>query len=149
MIQYSLQCSKGHRYDAWFKNADAYDQQQARGIVSCAVCGDGAVEKAPMAPAVPRKGNQRAVAQPVAGGQPTPEALALFEKIARLQAEAIKSSTWVGEAFAEQSRRMHYGEQDAAPIHGRATADEARELADEGIPVAPLLIPVAPPDELN
>ena len=149
MIVFDLCCGEGHRFEGWFGSSDEFADQRARGLVTCPQCGSPEVAKAPMAPAVPRKGNQRAAAQPVAGGQPTPEALALFEKIARLQAEAIKSSTWVGEAFAEQSRRMHYGEQDAAPIHGRATADEARELADEGIPVAPLLIPVAPPDELN
>jgi hypothetical protein len=54
VIQYSLQCAKGHSFDAWFKNAAAFDEQKARGIVSCAICGDPEVEKAPMAPAVAR-----------------------------------------------------------------------------------------------
>ncbi len=102
-----------------------------------------------MAPAVPRKGSQRAESMPVAGGKSLPEAAALLEKIVRLQAEALRSSTWVGSEFAEQSRRMHYGEQDAAPIHGRASPDEVRALVEEGVPVAPLLVPTAPPDELN
>ena len=73
----------------------------------------------------------------------------MLEKVARMQAEALKTSTWVGDDFAEQSRKMHYGEQDAAPIHGKATPDEARGLAEEGVPVMPLLVPVTPPDELN
>ena len=59
VIQYSLHCSKGHTYDAWFKSAAAFDEQQARGIVTCAVCGDGAVEKAPMAPSVARTDGER------------------------------------------------------------------------------------------
>lgn len=59
MIQYSLHCSNGHQYDAWFKNAAAFDDQQARGIVTCAVCGDAAIEKAPMAPAVARTDHDR------------------------------------------------------------------------------------------
>ena len=103
-----------------------------------------------MAPAVPKKGNRRSEAkQSVAGGKLPPEAAEMLGKLARLQAEALKSSTWVGERFADRSREMHYGESDPAPIHGQATPDEARALADEGITIAPLLFPVAPPDELN
>ena len=62
---------------------------------------------------------------------------------------ALKDSTWVGEAFADQSRAMHYGEQDPAVIHGQATLEQARELFEEGIAVTPLPFPVAPPEELN
>jgi hypothetical protein len=66
-----------------------------------------------------------------------------------LQAEALKASTWVGDAFVEQSRAIHYGEREPEAIHGQASADDARELAEEGIAVAPLLFPVAAPEELN
>jgi len=69
--------------------------------------------------------------------------------VALAQAEAIKSSTWVGDSFADDARAMHYGDKDVAPIHGQATAQEAQELLDEGIAVAPLLIPVVPPGEAN
>ena len=73
----------------------------------------------------------------------------MLEKLAKMQAEALKSSTWVGDNFAEQSRAMHYGEREAAdhprPGHDRRGA----ELVEEGMSVAPLLFPVAPPDELN
>jgi hypothetical protein len=55
----------------------------------------------------------------------------------------------VGNDFAEQSRAMHYGERDHAPIHGQASLVQARELLEEGVPVAPLPLPIAPPDELN
>ena len=103
-----------------------------------------------MAPAVPKKGNQRAeAARPVAGGALPPEAAAMLHKLAEVQAEALKSSTWVGEAFAEQSRAIHYGEREPEAIHGRATAHEARELFEEGIAVAPIVFPLAAPDELN
>ena len=79
----------------------------------------------------------------------TPEVAAAIDKLAKAQAKALKDSTWVGKAFAEQSRAMHYGECDHAPIHGEATLEEARELLDEGVPVAPLPLPVAPPDDVN
>jgi hypothetical protein len=150
MIVYDLCCAAGHRFEGWFGSSGDYASQRARALVSCPQCGSTAVDKAPMAPAVPRKGNALAEPkQPVAGGALPPQAVAALHKLAELQAEALKSSTWVGEAFAEQSRAIHYGEREAAPIHGQASADEARELIEEGITIAPLLFPVAAPDELN
>ena len=118
--------------------------------MACPHCGSAAIDKAPMAPAVPIKGNRRAeTKQPVAGGALPPEAATMLHNLAEMQAEALKSSTWVGEAFAEQSRAIHYGERPAAAIHGQASPDEAKALVDEGITVMPLLFPVAAPDELN
>jgi hypothetical protein len=150
MIVYDLCCDTGHRFEGWFGSSTDYAAQRQRGLVACPQCGSGAVDKAPMAPAVPMKGNRRPEAkQPVAGGALPPEAAAMMHKLAELQAEALKSSTWVGDGFAEQSRAIHYGEREAGQIHGQATPDEARELHDEGIAVMPLLFPVAAPDELN
>jgi hypothetical protein len=150
MIVYDLCCATGHRFEGWFGSSADFDAQRESGLVACPQCGSGAVDKAPMAPAVPRKGNRRVeVRQPVAGGTLPPEAAAMLRDLAELQAEALKTSTWVGEGFAEQSRAIHYGERAPEAIHGQATADEARALSDEGIPVMPLLFPVAAPDELN
>ena len=150
MIVYDLCCDTGHRFEGWFGSSDDYVSQRERGFVTCPKCGSGAVVKAPMAPAVPKKGNrQTAEKHPVAGGSLPPEAMAMLHKLAELQAEALKSSTWVGDAFADQTRAIHYGERDPEAIHGQATADEAQELLEEGITVMPLLFPVAAPDELN
>jgi hypothetical protein len=118
--------------------------------VTCPQCGSHAIDKAPMAPAVPMKGNRRPEGrQPAVGGALPPEAAATLGKMAEMQAEALKSSTWVGDGFAEQSRAIHYGEREAEAIHGQASATEARDLLDEGITVMPLLFPLAAPDELN
>ena len=150
MIVFDLSCGGGHRFEGWFGSSDDFAAQQARGLVACPQCGSAEIEKAPMAPSVPKKGNQRGQAkQAVAGGELPPEAAEMFARLAALQAEALKTSTWVGDQFAERSREMHYGERDPHPIHGQATPDEARALVEEGITVAPLLVPVAPPDELN
>jgi hypothetical protein len=150
MIVFDLCCGAGHRFEGWFGSSEDFAAQQGRGLVACPACGSAEIAKAPMAPAVPKKGNQRGeTTQPVAGGALPPEAAEMLGKIAKLQAEALKSSTWVGEQFAEQSRKMHYGERDPQAIHGQATPDEARALAEEGITIAPLLFPVAPPDEIN
>jgi hypothetical protein len=99
---------------------------------------------------LPKKGNQRLPAkQPVAGGKLPPEVTEMLVKLAEVQAKALESSTWVGDNFAERSRAMHYGEREAEPIHGQATRDEAKELIEEGIAIAPLLVPVVPPEERN
>ena len=69
--------------------------------------------------------------------------------LAMAQAAALKTSRWVGGKFAEKARAMHYGEQEAEQIHGQATPDEARALIEEGVEVAPILFPIAPPGEVN
>lgn len=154
MIVYDLCCDQGHRFEGWFGSSDDFEDQQAEGFVSCPQCGSFEVGKAPMAPAVPRKGNQLPVSQvdtkhALANGPMPPEVAEALQKLAEAQARALEKSKWVGDSFAEQSRAMHYGEQETEVIHGRATADEARELFEEGIPVSPLPFPIAPPDELN
>lgn len=155
MIVFDLTCDAGHRFEGWFGSSDDYAGQRARGLVSCPQCGSAVVEKAPMAPAVPRKGNSLPAApaqparQPMARGTMPPEVAEALGKLAEAQAKALKDSRWVGDGFAEQTRAMHYGEQDPETIHGQASLEEARALHEEGIPVAPLPFPVAPPDELN
>jgi hypothetical protein len=162
MIVFELLCHSGsHRFEGWFGSSDDFAHQQERGLVACPQCGSASVIKAPMAPAVPRKGNQQAASapsptpgaetrHPVMNGPPIPPQVAqALQKIAAMQAEAIKQSEWVGNRFAEESRAIHYGEREDKPIHGKASAKEAQELLDEGIAVAPLLIPIAPPDEVN
>ena len=113
-----------------------------------------------MTPAVPAKGNTQPISQDAGSmpdevtqpmsNQPVPkEVQVALEKLAKAQEKALKNSTWVGGDFAEQSRQMHYGERDEAPIHGQASLEEAKSLMEEGVPVAPLPFPVAPPEDLN
>lgn len=150
MIVFDLSCDAGHRFEGWFGSSGDYAKQCELGLVACPQCGSGTVDKAPMAPAVPRKGNRQVEAkQPVAGGALPPEAVAMLQRLAEVQAEALKASTWVGDAFAEQSRAIHYGERTGETIHGQASPDEAKALIEEGITVMPLLFPVAAPEKLN
>lgn len=159
MIVFDLTCGQGHRFEGWFGSSADFDRQRAGGLLSCPQCGDDDVTKAPMAPAVPLKGNQRPdsspgpVAHPAAQGMANtpmpPEVQQALAKLAEAQARALANSTWVGKRFADDARAMHYGERDPAPIHGEASPAEARQLLEEGIEVAPLPFPVAPPDELN
>lgn len=160
MIVFDLHCSEGHRFEGWFGSSSDFDDQCERGLVSCPECGSAHVSKAPMAPAVPAKGNTQPISQDAGSmpdevtqpmsNQPVPkEVQVALEKLAKAQEKALKNSTWVGGDFAEQSRQMHYGERDEAPIHGQASLEEAKSLMEEGVPVAPLPFPVAPPEDLN
>lgn len=168
MIVFDLECSDGgHRFEGWFKSSDDFVTQQSRGLIACPHCGSAEVAKAPMAPRLSRKGNQSVAARPTATEpQPSaaavpakphviaipklpPEAVAAMHALAAIQAAAIKQSTWVGDKFADKSRAMHYGDVAQTTIHGQATREEARDLHEEGIMVAPLLIPIVPPDEIN
>ncbi|MFN3553163.1 MAG: DUF1178 family protein [Novosphingobium meiothermophilum] len=160
MIVFDLQCGpQGHRFEGWFGSSADYEDQRARGLVACPSCGSPDVNKAVMAPNVGRKGNQLPAPSPSRQPDPAPqamanaplppEAVAMLKAVAAMQAEALKSSTWVGRKFADDVRAMHYGEKDPAAIHGQATIEEARDLIEEGIPVAPLLVPFVPPEEAN
>ena len=129
-------------FEAWFGSSAAYEEQNAGGLVACPICGSGEVAKAVMAPSVGAKGNSGPAVPPAA-------MKAAMAALAAAQAKALEQSTWVGTAFAEKARSMHLGEAPVAQIHGQATADEAKALADEGVPVAPLPLPVVPPETCN
>jgi hypothetical protein len=164
MITFDLECRLGgHRFEGWFGSSDDYAHQQARGLVACPQCGSSDVIKAPMAPNIGRKGNQlvstpaapqatpaaSAPTQPMSKGAMPPEAVAMLQGLAEMQARALANSRWVGDGFAEITREMHYGEREIVPIHGTTSLKEAQELIEEGIDVAPLPFPVAPPGEAN
>jgi hypothetical protein len=156
VIVFDLQCGGAHVFEAWFASSAAYEEQRARGLLVCPVCGDGDVGKAVMAPNVGAKGNSRSSPVPEASTAgsaaepPSPAAIkAAMQAIAGMQAKMLEKSEWVGRAFADRARAMHAGEADPAPIHGQTTRAEAEALAEEGVPVAPLLVPVVPPEALN
>jgi hypothetical protein len=159
MIVFDLECrAGGHRFEGWFAGSEDFAGQQARGLVTCPVCGAPDVDKALSAPRLTRKGNQlpaapaappTEAARPVASGPLPPEAVAMLKAVAAVQSEMLKSSTWVGEKFADDARAMHYGEKDPAMIHGRASPKEVQSLIEEGVAVAPVIVPVVPPGEIN
>ena len=150
MIVFDLSCDSAHTFEGWFGSSDDFASQQARGLVTCPVCESSAVTKAPMAPAVPAKGNRVAAEiLSLARGKLPPEVAAAFKALAAAQAKALTNSEWVGDRFAAEVRSMHYGEAEEKQVHGRATKDDAVALIEEGIAVAPLLVPVHPPEELN
>lgn len=142
MIVFDLKCASGHVFEAWFGSSAAYAEQRASALVACPMCDSTQVEKAVMAPAVGAKGNQ-------APSAPNAQMKAAIAALAQAQAKMLEKSQWVGTAFAEKARSMHLGETPVVQIHGQATVEEARTLADEGVPIAPLPLPVVPPEACN
>jgi hypothetical protein len=133
VIVFDLQCRDGgETFEAWFRSNADYEEQRQASLVECPFCQSANVEKAPMAPQVPRKGSDNPLA-----------------RLAAMQAEMLKGSQWVGDRFAETARAIHSGEMEPQQVHGRATIEEAKSLVDEGVPVAPLPLPVMPPNQLN
>jgi hypothetical protein len=129
VIRYTLACSRDHRFDAWFAGADAFDDQLARGLVACAVCGDTAVRKVPMAPAVRGEAADRPLATPASEAE---------RKLRALREKIEREADYVGPSFAAEARSMHEGDTPFRPIWGEARIDEAKSLVEDGVPVAPL-----------
>ena len=123
MILFTLRCTHGHEFDGWFRDGDGFEAQQKAGEIACPECGQTAVEKALMAPRLARS---RESSPPIS---PAQFRTALLEM--RRQVET--HCDYVGERFAEEARRIHYGEIDPHGIYGEASEEESRELKDEGI----------------
>lgn len=140
MIRFSLVCDADHSFDGWFRNGDDFDKQKKRGLVTCPVCHSPKVDKALMAPAVSTGRKKDTIA--LAMGEEQRKALAQLKAMA---AKARENADYVGDKFAEEARKIHFGETEARGIYGEATADEARSLIDEGVEFMPL--PVFPDDQ--
>jgi hypothetical protein len=158
MIRYALTCDQGHQFESWFQNSAAYDKQTKRALVTCPVCGSAKVAKAIMAPRL-ANGNAPeppAALPPAPATPPAPSAKAqvamispgereLRQKLKELRDHITKNANYVGPRFPEEARKIHYGETDRRSIYGEASADEAKELHEEGIEFHPL--PVLPDDQ--
>lgn len=159
MIRYQLRCDSDHNFEIWFKNAAAYDEQLAAGELACPLCGSDKVVKAIMAPNVsPRTkakgamtGNASEASSPPPAGTPAPggakampvaESFAmhreLTEAMRKIRREVEANAEYVGPRFADEARKIHEEESEPRGIYGEATADEVRELVEDGIDFVPL-----------
>ena len=159
MILYSLSCAQDHAFESWFRDSSAFDEQKARGLVACPVCGSVDVSKAIMAPSLgrgTRKFDAEAVpveAESVTASEVSQPVALMSEKEQALRAmlkavreHVVTNSDYVGDDFAASARRMHEGEEEKRAIYGEASRDEIRALIEDEIEVMPL--PNAP-DERN
>lgn len=163
MIVFDLLCNNaGHVFEIWFGSSADYEDQKARGLVSCPYCGSTDIDKAVMAPNVGAKGNARGEASPATLPEPSPASLpaaanapspqefkAMVAKLSEIQGKMLEGSEYVGGKFADEARSMHHGEQEMRTIHGQTSPQEARALIEEGVPVAPLPLPFRSPKSEN
>jgi hypothetical protein len=145
VIAYNLVCKDGHEFEGWFADSRSYDAQEKAGDLVCPICGDAHVAKAIMAPAV-----KTSVTKAKGRSEPAPRAAASHQQVRQFMAGFRKyveeNADYVGRQFPEEARKIHYGETDSRHIYGESTLQEARELIEEGIEVAPL---PTDPDDLN
>lgn len=137
MIRFALKCDNGHQFESWFRSGDAFSDLKARGKVECPTCRSSRVEKSLMAPGIApcaddaaQPGAERAMAV-----APDPE---LARAIAKLRDYVEKNSEYVGRRFADEATAMHLGDVPHRSIHGEVGPDEARRLAETGVPAVPL-----------
>ena len=141
MIHFALHCEHGHEFEAWFRNNDDFEAQQRGGLVTCPSCGSDKVAKALMAPAVAtsRKREKMVLAA-------SAEQRATMAQLRALADKMRENADYVGDKFAEEARKIHFGEVEQRGIYGEASPEEARGLAEDGVDFMP--IPVLP-DEQN
>jgi hypothetical protein len=140
MIKYALQCEHDHKFEGWFSNSAAYDDQVAGGLVECPTCGSAAISKALMAPAISTSRRRDAM----------PESK-MREMATKVREHIRTNYDYVGEDFATEARAMHDGDKPERLIYGEASPKDSKALADDGVPVAPLPDEMAPtpPKKLN
>ena len=131
MIKYTLNCKNGHQFDSWFSDSESFEKLKTKGHLECVICSSKEVEKSLMAPRITSDNGRKDKTLISAQSALEKEIKALKKKI---KATAID----VGKNFPTEARAMHYGEKEEKPIIGKTTIDEARDLADEGIPFIPL-----------
>ena len=139
MIHYDLICEKGHPFDGWFRDSAAYDEQAAKGFVTCTSCGSAKVEKQLMAPGIPAKSNRKDdAARKMVAGPVDPRLAMMMQMVREMRKHVEENAEYVGDRFAEEARKIHYEETEHRGIYGEASPDDAKALIEEGIAVHPL-----------
>jgi hypothetical protein len=139
VIRFTLACERDHEFEAWFRNNDDFEKQSKRGLIDCPVCGSSRIRKSLMAPAVSTSEKKEKVALAMSAEQRK-----LMAELKALAARLRENSDYVGPNFAEEARKIHFGEAEPRGIYGEATLAEAKALAEDGVPFMPL--PTFPDD---
>ncbi|MBV1900184.1 MAG: DUF1178 family protein [Kordiimonadaceae bacterium] len=155
MIVFDLKCEHSHTFEAWFKSSSVYEDQVLAGLVTCPFCDSAQISKAPMAPNVATKSNRKAdlcppknlpaempPTEPVARPQADSKLAELVQEtekmLDKVRTHVTENCDYVGDNFAEEVRKIHYGESQERGIYGESTKEETVELLEEGIDVLPL-----------
>lgn len=143
MIKYALRCDRAHEFEGWFGSSADYDDQAARGLVECPVCGSTGVSKQIMAPAVAGTKAQRS-AEPAVDPRMREMMMTAMGEVRR---HVEENFDYVGDAFAKEARAIHEGKSEDRGIYGEASPSEVKALVEDGVKVAPL--PPGPPKKTD
>ncbi len=132
MIKYNLICSQDHEFEIWFKSIADFERQQKRSYISCPFCDDKKISRAIMAPAIRKKSNPKARSTEPLNAQK------ITHMMQKMHTHVKENFDYVGDKFADEARAIYYGDREDRDIYGETTIQEAKDLIDEGIPVAPL-----------
>ena len=154
MIKYQLICDKSHEFEGWFGDSTAFESQQESGLLPCPVCRSADVRRALMAPNLASpKTRKTDLAEQQSSAQPEPQPQApqqasaalppaaaqkmqeLMSEMRALQTKIREECRDVGNDFAEEARKIHYGDVEPEGIYGQATAEEREALDEEGIEI--------------
>ena len=155
MIVFDLHCDSDHAFEGWFASSDAFEKQQASGMLECPMCGTPSVKRLPSAPRLNLGASAPSTALSSADSPQSGEAADRGRLIAAQTAfyrhlkQMLEQSDNVGNRFAEEARRIHYKEAPERQIHGSATREEAVDLLEEGIPVLPVPFDIKDDEDLN
>ncbi len=138
MIKYALQCDATHEFEGWFGSSSDYDDQAARGLVECPMCGSRGVSKQIMAPAVAGTKAQRST--PAVDPKMREMMMTAMGEVRR---QVEENFDYVGDSFAKEARAIHEGKSEERGIYGEASPTEVKALVEDGVKVAPLP-PAAP-----
>ena len=138
-----LQCSHGHGFEGWFASNEAFETQLAGGLVECPMCGGKEVTKMLSAPRLNLGAGKEAPAPEQAQQQDRHDAAQQHGRWLRAVRELMASTEDVGDRFADEARKIHYGEVKERGIRGQATREESAALAEEGIAVMQVALPAA------
>jgi hypothetical protein len=148
MKVFDLQCTQGHLFEGWFGSDDDFQAQKARGLLACPLCNDAEVRRLPSAPRLNLSGAQAPQATPAAA--PAATTTATVARTADMQSawlqamrQLVERTEDVGERFAEEARRIHYGEVAQRGIRGQASPEERQALLDEGIETVAIPLPAS------
>ncbi|QMU58499.1 MAG: DUF1178 family protein [Boseongicola sp.] len=147
MIRFALKCENDHQFESWFQSGDAFDKLHSAKMVDCPMCGSSAIKKSLMAPRVstPPKGQDAPTlpTQAMATG-PDPK---LQDALSKLRTHVEANSEYVGTKFADEATSMHLGDTPQRSIYGEVKPEDAKKLAEDGVPALPL--PFIPKQKTN
>jgi hypothetical protein len=141
-----LRCANGHGFEGWFASEDDYKSQNGRGLVECPLCADHVINRLPSAPRLNLSGAREPQPAPTAAPavQPaSPQPADLQAMWLQTVRHLMANTEDVGDRFADEARRIHYGETPQRGIRGQTSDDERRALSDEGIEVMSIPVPAA------